>query len=85
MGEVQLVDAANTLLDAAHEYWKACQKFNEVGAVRWLEDDGGRLLIFTRGEYREQIMANIENLRPTMTFGESHIPPLPADGEVEGE
>ncbi len=45
--------AAIKAIDAMHDYWKLnpCR-----GAVQWLEDSDGRVLIFTRGEYRDRIM-----------------------------
>jgi hypothetical protein len=50
------------LLDSALEFWKACQQEGQHGAVQWLEGSNGELLIFTRAEYRAQLMANIERL-----------------------
>lgn len=55
-------EKAQALLDAAQEYYEACYEANERGAVRWLEDTDGRLLIFTRGEYKHQLLENIETL-----------------------
>ena len=50
------------LLDAAHEFWNACIEEGQDGAVQWLMGTSGELVIFTRGEYREQLMANIRAL-----------------------
>lgn len=49
------MEAAQTLLDAAHEYWHWRQRHGLHGAVIWLRDDNGRLLVFTRGEYADRI------------------------------
>jgi len=39
-------------------------------AVRWLEDTDGRVVIFTRGEYRDQIMRTITPQDPVLYFHE---------------
>lgn len=54
--------AAQKLLDAAHKFWKACHEEGQHGAVQWLIGTNGELIIFTRGEYRETLMSNIETL-----------------------
>jgi hypothetical protein len=54
--------AAGLLLQAAQDFWEACNQEGQHGAVQWLEDTKGRLLIFTRGEYREQLMSQVHNL-----------------------
>lgn len=59
---------ARALLLAAHEYWESCKRAGDTCAVRWIEDTAGRLLIFTRGEYRDTLMRNIEPMRPVMDF-----------------
>ena len=71
---------AQALLDAAQAFWEACHKEGQWGAVQWLEGAGGELLIYTRGEYRERLMANIEtlpNVEKMHLFGEE----LPKDGD----
>ena len=50
------------LLDAAWKFWGACYDEGQQGAVQWLTGTCGELVIFTRGEYREQLMANIRSL-----------------------
>jgi hypothetical protein len=52
-------DACNFLLNAALEFWNACRQAKQYGAVQWLTGANGELLIYTRGEYRDQLMANI--------------------------
>jgi hypothetical protein len=54
--------AAQKLLDAAHEFWSACHAEGQYGAVQWLTGTTGELVIFTRAEYRQQLMANIDTL-----------------------
>ena len=56
--ETELYRKGQALLQAAHEYWK---QYNEdvgsPGAVVWLENDNGHFILFTRGEYKQGIMA----------------------------
>jgi len=59
---------AKRLLEAAYEYWKAYQELHlPTSAVVWLKDSKGGLVIFTRGEYKNQLMENID----THIYGES--------------
>lgn len=54
--------AAQKLIDAAQEFWDACHEEGQYGAVQWLEESDGCLLIYTRGEYRQHLMENIYTL-----------------------
>lgn len=54
--------AGKKLLEAAYEFWDACHQEGQYGAVQWLEGTLGELVIFTRGEYRSQLMQNIYTL-----------------------
>ncbi len=54
--------AGDELLKAALNFWEACHEEGQYGAVQWLEGTGGQLLIYTRGEYRQQLMENIYKL-----------------------
>jgi len=54
--------AGQKLLDAAAEFWSACQEEGQHGAVQWLQGTDGGLVIFTRSEYRQQLMENIDVL-----------------------
>lgn len=63
-----LKDASGFLLTAALEFWESCKRAKQYGAVRWLEGTNGELLIFTRGEYRDRLIANIEAQQPTHYF-----------------
>lgn len=59
---------AKNLIKAAYDFWVARQKLHS-SAVVWLEDDDGKLLVFTRSEYAEQIKRAInENLSETFYF-----------------
>lgn len=55
-------EAADKLLAAAYEFWGECHKAGQYGAVQWLQGTTGELIIFTRGEYRRQLMQNIDRL-----------------------
>lgn len=57
-----LKKAAERLLDAAMAYWKAYAKETGGSAVVWVSDADGRLVVLTRGEYREQLLSNIHRL-----------------------
>lgn len=74
--------AGQKLLDAAHEFWSACHAEGQYGAVQWLTGTTGELIIFTRGEYRSQLMANIPTLP---NWGKIHIfgEQMPEDIENE--
>lgn len=62
--DTELYRKGQNLLDAAYEYWKQMQK--EIGghAVIWLEDDDGRTVFFTRGEYADQLKAVTHGFSP---------------------
>lgn len=59
----ELAEVGRALLDAAMEYYDAYRRAGLGGAVVWLQDTDGRLVILTRGEYRDTLMRNIERLR----------------------
>jgi len=60
--DTELERKARVLLDAAQDYWNEMQKTPSLrGALFWLDDSGGRTLIFTRGEYRTTLLANIDH------------------------
>lgn len=55
--------AAEALLDAAMSYWQAYSRATGGAAVVWVKDTDGRMVIITRGEYQQTLMANIDVLR----------------------
>lgn len=58
--------AAQRVINAMHEFWKLAPS---GGAVQWIEDSDGRLVVFTRGEYRAAIREAIgEALHPEEYF-----------------
>jgi hypothetical protein len=75
-------EAAQRLLDAAHDFWSECNKSGQYGAVQWLTGTLGELVLFTRGEYRRQLMDNIDRIAGTeevYLFGEE----MPEDADDE--
>jgi hypothetical protein len=59
--DTDLERKARVLLDAAQDYWNEMQKTPSMrGALFWLDDTGGRTLIFTRSEYRTTLLSNID-------------------------
>lgn len=57
-----LQEAAQVLMDAAMVYWKEYQRIGLGGAVVWVKDTDGRMVILTRGEYQHTLMRNIDAL-----------------------
>jgi hypothetical protein len=55
----ELQEAGQKLIEAALEFWKLHQKLAGPRAVVWLEDTSGHFVVFTRSEYREQLLHNI--------------------------
>lgn len=58
----QLRAAAADLLAAAMRYWKEYRRVTGGAAVVWVGDTNGELVVLTRGEYRDQLMVNIDNI-----------------------
>lgn len=52
------------LMVEANKYWTQANAKHH-GAVQWIQDDSGALLIFTRGEYRDKLMKGIFFDAPT--------------------
>ena len=58
--------AAQRVLHAMHDFWKLS---HTGGAVQWIEDGDGHLVVFTRGEHRAAIREAIgEALQPEQFF-----------------
>lgn len=68
--DTDLRRAAQALIDAAHAYWQEAQRAEAIrgAAVVWLEDSDGRIMIFTRGEYRGALLQGVERLRVPVYF-----------------
>lgn len=68
----ELQSAAEKLLEAAHAYYKIMQKKDLAGGCIWLTDKDGAMVVFTRGEFKNQLLHNIETRLPferTYSFG----------------
>ena len=65
-----LQKSAKKLVKCAYEYWKDAHKAGISGAVVWVKTGDG-CVVFTRGEYLNQIMENIEQPGPVIEFGVS--------------
>ena len=57
--DTKLHKRGQELLDAAYAYWQEYQKECGSAAVVWLEADDGHFVLFTRGEYKSDIMGVI--------------------------
>jgi len=77
-GELQ--KAGQKLLQAAHEYFEVYQKEVGSAAVVWLEDDNGHFVLFTRSEYKGNIMGVVHhnNQEPVL------FEPFTVEKEIKG-
>lgn len=55
----ELKAKGDALILAARAFWLAHRQACGPCAVVWLKDTSGHLIVFTRGEYRDQIMRNV--------------------------
>jgi len=58
----KLYEKGQALINAAFEYWQEYQKVSKRAAVVWLKDTSGHMVLFTRGEYLQTIMQNVDIL-----------------------
>jgi len=68
VNEGPLFLAGQKLLRAAMEYWEEYRKQSGASAVVWLKDESGRMVMLTRGEYKDQLMQNIHPLSEEKGF-----------------
>lgn len=54
-----LRDSAVALLERAYDFF---EKQRGIGAVKWVNFENNELLIFTKSEYRHQLMENIDKV-----------------------
>jgi hypothetical protein len=59
---------ARALITAGQAFWDAKRLAGEGAGVVWLQDTTGRVLVFTRGEYRDAMMAAVERHTPVRYF-----------------
>lgn len=64
----ELRDVCSELHTAAKKFWKLQDKVTGSGAVKWVTFADGSVLIFTRAEYKDQLMNNIPSLGKTTNF-----------------
>jgi hypothetical protein len=77
----ELREKGQSLIDAAHEFWKVHQKLAGPRAVVWLQDTGGHFILFTRGEYRDRLLWNINPLSEETPLHEPFTIPDAKPGE----
>lgn len=65
----ELKAEAALFIAAGKRYWDKAQSFGLGGAIIWTQDLDGFGVVYTRGEYRHQIMYNIDALRKPVHFG----------------
>ena len=58
----KLFKKGQKLLKAASEYWEEYQKTCDGRSVVWLESESGALVLFTRSEYKMDIMSVVDNI-----------------------
>ena len=69
--DCEITKLAMELMEAAERFRSS---FPGQCAVRWLEDTSGRLIVFTRGEYKEAIRQAIaQNLQPEELFEQIEV------------
>jgi hypothetical protein len=56
----ELEASGRALLEAAHAHYEVMRKKGIAGGCIWLCGKDGNMVIFTRGEYRSQLLRNIE-------------------------
>lgn len=65
----ELFVEAELFLAAGKRYHKAMDKARMGGAIAWIKDTEGFGCIYTRGEYLDKLLHNIEQLGKTHYFG----------------
>jgi len=53
---------AEALIEAAEAYWEEYQQTLHPAAVVWLKGDNGSMVLFTRGEYSDRLMAQVDRI-----------------------
>ena len=73
----ELHDAAQRLLDECQTYYDLMRKRGLAGGCIWLTGGDGQMVVFTRGEYRHQLLTNIEaemDAKRIYAFGSADTP-----------
>lgn len=75
--DAELKASGQALLDAAHSYFNMMRKRGLAGGCIWLTAMDGSMVVFTRGEYREKLLWNIEtnlDAKRAFSFGTAELP-----------
>jgi len=59
----ELEKRGKVLIEAGSEYWDEYQRVCGSSAVVWLEMDNGHFILFTRSEYKQDIMYRVPALQ----------------------
>lgn len=73
----ELQDAAQRLLEECQTYYDLMRKRGLAGGCIWLTGGEGQMVVYTRGEYRQQLLINIEmemGAKRVFNFGAAEIP-----------
>ena len=73
----ELQAAAKRLLEECQSYYDLMRKRGLAGGCIWLTGGDGQMVVYTRGEYRSQLLTNIEmemDAKRTHSFGAAEIP-----------
>lgn len=65
----ELQKEAALFIAAGYRYWEAAHRAGIGGAVIWVEDTDKGFVLFSRGEYKDTILRNIEPQGKTTYFG----------------
>jgi hypothetical protein len=58
----ELYRKGQALIEAGQAYWEEYQKVCTPGAIVWLTMNNGNFILFTRGEYKEDLISVIQDL-----------------------
>lgn len=67
----QLHKDGQAFLKAGLKFWEGRARCGMGGAIAWYKDSNKGTVIFTRGEYSQNLTNNIENQGPVFQFGSS--------------
>ena len=68
----KLYSLGESLIKAGAEYWEEYQHTHGGAAVVWLEAENGNFILFTRGEYKDDILRVV----PCLHYGEDLVEPF---------
>ena len=73
----ELQTAAQRLLEECQSYYDLMRKRGLAGGCIWLTGGEGQMVVYTRGEYRHQLLTNIEmemDAKRVYSFGSGDTP-----------